>query len=287
VFFSALELKTTDYHTFGPVISFFICIGMNLLGIIVLIKIFHVNLTLKKKKTTEEEVESYKVFFEHYKDDCFEQQIFLALQIFRISLFYMVVAYLYNHPLVQAIINFLINISFVGYLIGRKPMKKLINFLQQFTMEIILLLFNLCVLILAIADKMNSNTRALRLNIGEIMLVINLIAPSVTTGFIVIKFLLILFETYTEYKQSKVQKLQNLNIRSIERSSVTQDKLQNNPDSSPLNQEIQNRLETENLGNGRPITPKKILHQRQRRLQYNLPSNRFINESSFFLFILC
>ena len=235
VFYSSLEFYTVDLDDVCSIISFFVCLGINCLAILVLLKIIQVNLTLKRRKerkidqNPEKDLSNYKAFFECYKDKSFDQQIFLAIYILRVSLFNMVIAYMYKSPLTQAILILLLNLAMVIYLIKKKPMKKLINFFQQLTLEAILLVFNLCVLILAGTDRAKNYSVDLRNNVGEVMTAINLIVPIVSMGFIAVKILLILKELYQEHKlskkASKASQLNKLDIKKVDRPLTAQGNL--------------------------------------------------------------
>ena len=109
-------------------------------------------------------------------------------------------------------------------------MKKSISLLQQLTTEGILLVFNICLLILASADNAKSASLDLRKNLGEVMMAINFIAPIASTVLITVKLLLIAKDAYMDYKQSKVanpNQLNKLNIQNVERSVSNQEKKPN------------------------------------------------------------
>jgi len=227
MFFTALEFRTFRSDELASVMSFFVCLGMNVLAMFILFKIIHVNLTLKNKKgikklrikmKLEKDFEKYKAVFECYKDKSFDQQIFLALYILRVSLFNIIIAYLYKHPLIQAILITILNFAFVVYLIVKKPMRKLINLLQQLTIEIVLLVFNVCVLILSIADNAENPAISLRKSLGNVMTTINLSIPIISMGFIVVKLILIIREVYISRKQPQVKEFEVTHVRHIERS---------------------------------------------------------------------
>ena len=220
VFFSALEFQSINFDSFPSILSFAVCIGLNALAILIFIKIIQVNLSLRRKGTNNENgLEKYKAFFECYKTQSFNQQIYLAFYILRTSLFNVIIAYIHKNPLHQAILILLLNFSMVAYLVFKKPMKKRVNLLQHLTLEVILLVFNTCLLILAMADNAGNYSPDLRRKIGDIMMTINLIVPMVSMGFVVGKLLLILRELYLDYKSSKVRKLSELNKLNVRKAN--------------------------------------------------------------------
>ena len=256
-----------------------------------------VNLTIKKRKAMksnetenpmtnpERDFEDYKAVYECYKDKSFDQQIFLALYVLRVSLFNIIVSYLYKNPLPQAILILLLNLAMVVYLVIKKPMKKLINLIQQLTIESILLVFNICVLILAFADNANSDSIGMRNNIGEVMSAINIIMPTASMALIAVKLLLIAKEFYDDYKLSKkVEKLPQFSqpkIRNHGISSQPRIKFSQPTETSPVlkSQEVESKAQNILVNQRHNIIQKKIKSRKPKEL-------RQLNHSSIIIFFL-
>jgi len=102
-------------------------------------------------------------------------------------------------------------------------MKNLIDLFQQLTIEIILLVFNICLLILAIINNANNEVNNFRENLGEVMMIINIIMPPISMAFIAIQILLSIKEIYLERKQLKGQKLEQIKIQNRNHSSVQEE----------------------------------------------------------------
>jgi len=290
VFFSALEFKSLNIDNFASFLSFILCFAINGLALYIFAKIILVNLMRKKnlktqtlnnrQDNTQTYLEEYKAFFECYKDKSFDQQLFLAIYILRVSSFNIIIAYGFKSPVTQAIFIFLINIAMVAYLVIKRPMKKLINLLQQLSIELVLIVFNLCLLILAFADNANNDSIDLRNDIGEVMMMINLIAPIVSMGLIVIKIILIAWEFYQEYKQAKAIKIMKpsqtnkLNIQKVNRSGINQ----NSPEELTHGTESQdiilmtNPTKTSNQPN---TNPNPQTHKKPKR---SLPKTNSLNK---------
>jgi len=224
--YSALEIQSAELDDAYSIASFCVCVLVNVCAGFVLVKILLVNLALKGAKETitgenrpekvkeiEEKYKNYKAFFEMYKDDSFSQQLFLFIYILRVSVFNLIIGYMYKYPLTQALFLMLINGVMACYLVIKRPMRKLINFVQQLTIEFTLFIFNICVLTLAFLDALNTTSESLRTTLGDIMMIINVIAPFLSSALIIVKMLLILRELYLDHKKSKKDKLKELNLK--------------------------------------------------------------------------
>ena len=295
--FSAFEFTTTDFDELYSIISFFICCIINILALLILIKIIMVNLALRRRKNMkvhetedpminpEKDFEDYKAVYECYKDKSFDQQIFLALYVLRVSLFNIIISYLYKNPLPQAIFILLLNLAMVVYLIIKKPMKKLINLIQQLTIESLLLVFNVCVLILAFADNANNDSIDTRNNIGEVMAAINIIMPSVSMALIAVKLLLIAKEFYDDYKLSKkVEKLPQFSKPKIRNNGLFIQPLKKFPlstESSPVQHAKIGELKTSHSSLNHPHNIIKQKTKSRRPKELKQPKN----SSTIFLFL--
>jgi len=224
VLYSALEFQTFSLDDFTSNLSFLVCAGFNVLTVIVIVAMLYVNMRIKKSKNdaaknlTSEEIEkewdSFRAFFGTYKDAFFGQQIFLLVFIIRVACFSAIVGYTYDYPLLQAALIVCINLMMTLYLIITRPMKAKINFVQQITFELLLLIFNINICILAVADELESEAFEMRKNIGELIVMLNIIVPLLSTVFIVLKIVLLGIEVYKEFKLKKKKKL-NSNIPEI------------------------------------------------------------------------
>lgn len=179
VLYSALEFQTVSLDDAASNLSLLVCAGFNVLTVIVMIAMLHVNMKIRKSKNDakgnltsdvqkdiEKEWESFRAFFGTYKDAFFGQQIFLLVFIVRVACFNAIVGYAYDYPLFQAFLIACINLMMTLYLIITRPMKAKINFVQQITFELLLLMFNICICALAVADKLKSEVFEMRNRIG-------------------------------------------------------------------------------------------------------------------------
>jgi len=225
--FTALEFQSIHLDNFPAVLSLIVCLAVNTITFCVLFKILDVNNILRKskqdtKKKVEQQLSSYKALFEYYKDSSYYQSIFLFIFIIRLLLFNSFIGYVYDYPLFQAIIFTLMNILMLLYLVIKKPMKKIVNLLQQIILELVLVPFNLCVLILAIMDKQGVEAIKQRENIGNVIIFINVAVPFITIALVVAKVVAIGIEFYQQRKAEKLNagnKLKEFNVEAPRKQS--------------------------------------------------------------------
>ena len=65
--------------------------------------------------------EDFEVIFNSYKDESFLQQSYLFLFCLRLYLFYMVIGYLFAHPIVQTSIISVMGLMVLIYVIMKRP----------------------------------------------------------------------------------------------------------------------------------------------------------------------
>jgi len=211
VLYSALEFQTVHLDDLFSNISLLVCAGFNILTAIVVYTMIYVNINIRKSKdkgnvTTkeiEEKWEHLRAFFGTYKDAFFGQQIFLLVFILRVACFNAIVGYAYEYPLTQALMIAVINLVMALYLIIMRPLKARINLIQQIIFEILLLVFNVSICVLAVADRTKSDAFELRKTLGDIIISLNIIVPFLSTGFIVVKIILLAIEAFRNYRKSK------------------------------------------------------------------------------------
>ena len=226
VLYSALEFQGVNLDDLYSNISLIVCAGFNILTVIVIVKMLHVNINIRNSNSKKEEIEkkwiAFRAFYETYKDNFFGQQIFLLIFVVRVACFNAIVGYAYDYPLLQALMIIVINGIMAVYLIVMRPLKAKINLIQQITFEVLLLIFNTCVCILAINDAKGNQAIELRNTVGEIIIVLNIIVPFLSTGFILLKIIVIVVETIKNYRKSKKKSLPQIVINKPNRGAVPQ-----------------------------------------------------------------
>ena len=251
--FTALEFHTTKFTNIQGPISFVLCLVVNLFVMLVVIKILEVNFEVRKSRKEFQKEDagiqeeqlikewcSWSALFVAYKGESYSQQIFLFIFLARLALFGSVIGYLYEYPLVQAILINVANIAILLYLGIKRPMKQIASFIQQAVLEIVLLAFNLCVLILAILDAKGIEAYEERNKIGSVMVYINFITPILSVVLMGIKFLFIGISVYQQWKASKKDKKKT--VKRVKRENVSlavgnfPEKIQTRPPQNKNNQ---------------------------------------------------
>jgi len=250
VLYTALEFQTVKFENVESVFSFILCLGVNALAVIVVVKILDVNSAIRKskertrseeeyKKMIAQDFNSYKALFDCYKDYSFYQQIFLFVFIMRLVIFNASIGYFYKYPLFQATTSLITNILMFVYLVIKRPMRKIITLIQQIILELILLPFNVCVLALAIMDSQEILEIDRRKSIGNVIFYINVMLPVLSMVLMAVKFIAMAIDLYKTWKMSKLKKPKKFAVesfRSKETLNRNQETLRNQPmtlDSSP------------------------------------------------------
>jgi len=224
-FFSSFEFEKANFENALSVVSFVTCVMMNFLSIFVFYKLIQVNANLQKSRKASRTVrnqagflrdaeskwESCKVFFDAYKNKKFSQQGFMIFFLIRVVSFYLIIAYFSAYPFFQIIMITVISLLILTYLIIFRPFKSLLNNINQIVFELIIFAFNVCVLILAELDASDSGHYLLRKKLETIMLDINLVAGFVSTGFVLLKTIVIMRDIYKDWKLKKEAKNPSLN----------------------------------------------------------------------------
>jgi len=293
VLFTALEFQTMQFGNISDGVSFAVCLLMNLLCLFVVIKILDVNNAVRKSKQSlkgkrdiqvkEQQIEknwsSYKALFACYRDQSYFQQIFLFIFIVRISMFTGIIGYLYKYPLLQGIIINLVNILILLYLVFKRPIKQFVNLIQQVVLELVLLPFNMCVLVLAILDFRGAEAIDQRKRIGNIMVYINVVIPVLSVVLMATKFLVIGFQAYKQWKADKRLKKQ------LNKDNVVQ-KVDFRGDKVTMRNGIPNRVHTrmskpqifvENRVSNQTITNPLEATQSQNQSQLDLSTSQDAN----------
>ena len=143
----------------------------------------------------------YQVVYEAIKDSNLLQQSFFIIFTGRLIVFHIIIACLISKPFIQAVLILLMNILMVLYLFMRTPIKNKFKLVQQILQELILLVVNTCVLMIASLDlsaRVDSLTRRIA---GEIILYSNLLLSLLGPVFIV---LLIILELLAIRRKNKI-----------------------------------------------------------------------------------
>ena len=214
---SALEFKYDRLHSFLSVLSFLVSIVINIFCLVASITILYVNSELissrKGVHITEQEVrfkaiekewEKYRVFFDDFRQESFQKQIFVFYFIARAYFINATLGYLSAYPLLQAIVITVLGVIMLLYLLISWPMKRILNQAQQLTYEVILLMLDICTLILTVFDVFGIDNEKASVRLGNIIIAINMVMRILPSFFIAIKVLLALIECWKRRKTIRV-----------------------------------------------------------------------------------
>ncbi len=172
------------------------------------------------KKQNEGNLEKFKtanqgnqVLFRDFKDYSLSPQLFIFFLSGRDIIFSLILATMFEYPLVQTLIIIFLDCLMFAYLFIKKPFESTFDFVQQLFFEFIGLIVNITVLVNAVLDKGKYEAVQARYNIGKLIIIANLIFNFVTAIFMFIAIVQSLLEFYREYKQKQARKLRAITLQ--------------------------------------------------------------------------
>jgi len=219
--FGVLELRTLHFTSAAEVGSFIICLLMVAIGVSLLVKILIVckkTLTeqihdqqdkVKRKalifngnkkmvhpkqnkmehlqeKWFEVRYESIKMMFEAYKSSSFIRRSFLFWFTIRIAVCYLIVATLFQYPILEMVLLTLINITMMTYVVVQRPMHEKLHMFEVLIFEVILFVVNIAVLCLTIIDKSQPVNSPTKRNLGQALVICNIIVRILTPILVIV-----------------------------------------------------------------------------------------------------
>ncbi len=205
--------------------------GLNLLSIFAIIILagammfgffLHVNLlkryqNIKKNfggdEETKQQLDNWikdhagiQVIFGDFKDYSLVHQSFLLIMTVRDILFSLILATGFDHPLAECILILLMNVAMLAYLFLKRPFKEKLAQIQQVVLEVITMVVNVSVLILAAFDAKNSEAFDQRKTIGKLLIIINMVFNFTVVGFMLVNLFIQGWEIYKDYKSRRQEK---------------------------------------------------------------------------------
>jgi hypothetical protein len=147
--------------------------------------------------------QGYQVFHWGNKREDLQQHSFYLIYIGKRAFSAIIGASMFNAPMAQSIIQVLINVAILGYILYKRPLKKLINTIHIVIMEILLLLTNIFVLIivkLALDGKIESDSAA---SVADVIIELSVASNVVLLVFLGVKLLLEGVNIYKFVKETK------------------------------------------------------------------------------------
>ena len=195
VLYSGLEFLSFEASSFMAVFSLLVAMFMIFLALTVFWKIIVISVEIIKEKkssssnskedkdsseNSEEEEQrwkEYEMLHEPYKNKSMFTQSFLFIYTLRIVLCYIIILTLYKYPVPQSIILTLFSLLSLIYAVLIKPMKEVLDIIENIVFEVIILIVNICVFVLAVLDTQEGGgSSAHRESLGTVIVVCNISA---------------------------------------------------------------------------------------------------------------
>ena len=240
--FSMLEYRSPNFNSswsrFSFVSSFVLMIGMLvLLGAHVFLLKNYQKIKHSNHESLSQFVNNNKgsfVLFNDFQDYSFVRQSFLLLLTARDLVFSLLLATMFDHPLVESVFILCLNLAMATYLILKPPFKNVFDAAQQLFYEVIALIVNVCILIMAIMDEIHSTGADIRTFIGKFIIATNMVFNFGSLAFMLVKAFLTCREIYLAHKLIKALTKKTLKIQQTHRFSAFKNKL----DQSSLDQTL-------------------------------------------------
>lgn len=214
VLFGSLQISRIEIRSPLDLISIILaCVGSALIIGVLCLHIFivykHQKISQKYKNTGddvelkrfEKHYQGLSAFFEDFRAVSYLHESCLIFTVLRAIVFNLIISFLYNYPLFQAIIIVMLNIILVVYLGFKRPFKHIVNFLQQMIAEVILLVVNTSMLTLAFMDGGSITDPSKRDVLGCIIVFCSLIFRFMPSIFTTIKMVILAKEIYEDRKK--------------------------------------------------------------------------------------
>jgi len=190
LFFGSLDVSVQDYSTVSSIISIFMCVVMFLACIAVLFMSFYIVKDARKTTSEEGKWRDFEIFFAEANNATFLGYAYMPLFLVRSALFNLIIANLYNYPLVQAFMIYGLSLFMLIYFFRKTPLKNFVALFQNILNELLINVTNGCVLALAIMDKAEVERNSIRTFFGNIIVKINVIFSMLGLGFLVVQLIL-------------------------------------------------------------------------------------------------
>ena len=202
IFYSSFELRALHLIDAYSVASCIICLLMNLVMLLGFIKVFHIILQLKSNAnlpiiisgpdghrlaSPKDNQKQFEILYESFKQNTIAQQYFILIFIAKVTAFLLIISYLFNYPLFQAVLITLLNISSLIYIAIVRPQKSRRDFIKSIIDEILVLIISVCLLALGIMDSRKTQSIKARNTIGDIFVFTNISFTAAGALYLAIK----------------------------------------------------------------------------------------------------
>ena len=291
--FSSLELRNTRFNSALSALGTLTCISINILILFLLIKIPLITYSLQKSKykifpsfktsstglsqstslkpySPEEKYQNCSVLFNAFQNTSFLKQSCMFFILLRVYLFNIIIGYLFQHPLAQAFLITFLSLFMLIYLSISKPYLSKLELFKMITYESFLLAINISILILAILDHKKIEASSLRIRLGDIVIMANMVFSLLAVLFMVVEALLKMIQALKNRKniQAKGIKYWLIILKSIIQPEEMEDHHLDKPSSPGRQKQTPNlqlfdqngSLQIQDL-DSQTLSPKKIINR--------------------------
>jgi len=213
--FSSMEFRTTHFNSFVSVFATLVCVFINLLVLYVMLMIPYIIYSLRRKsrkvvpltneidKSEEDKENRFMtcgVLFMNFKEKSVLQHSCMFLILIRVYFFNIIIGYLFEYPLAQAILLVIMSTLMLGYFSIARPYKNSLELIKIMTYETIIAVVNICVLILAIMDHKGIENSESRRKLGDAIIISNMIFNLMAVFYMIVEFIIKIIKVYGRRK---------------------------------------------------------------------------------------
>jgi len=199
-FFAALHVNVMKIDSFAAVLCLLVTLAMvgATVGLWVLTVMIVWNYRKIKPGISLEDAgfkdkwKDYELLFASAEEKSVLTMSYMTFFIARGFIFNLTIACLYEYPLVQVIIINTSNFLMFGYLVVYRPLKDLINLVQVFINEVLVIILSVSTLILAVMDKAGMKGTPTRVTVGEAILFVIKTFNMIGLAFLAIQMIMML-----------------------------------------------------------------------------------------------
>jgi len=191
--FSSLEFRTSSFNSFASVFGTLMCVFINLLVLYLMLIIPYIIYSLRRArrkvlpggeilqsgeynaKADSQRFALCGVLFMNFKKSSVFKHSCMFFILLRVYLFNMIIGYLFEYPLTQAILITTMSFLMLGYFSISRPYLNPLELIKILTYETIIAVVNISVLILAIMDHKGIENKDSRRQLGEVIIISNMI----------------------------------------------------------------------------------------------------------------
>ena len=182
---TSLEFNTFSANSPQAIGSLIVCLVVNILAFSNFAFVFYIIRDLHKadqkqnlqlpSTTKKNRWREFQIYFKGSQTKSFSQRIFMLPYLMRFYVFYAIIGFLFDYPLLQTSFILILSSTFLLYMIIKKPfVSRLVKF-QCLTDECFLLAINSLIFGLAILDHLNLERGTIRSDVGDLVIILNVI----------------------------------------------------------------------------------------------------------------